>query len=185
MEFTLVSHSVIQSYSQSLQAPLSRGFSRQEHRSGLPFPSPGSSRPRGWTQVSCTAGRFFTILATREAQLLTKHKQEKVTIVHTTPWMTPKGTLLSERSRSQTVTYCLTPFTCLLEKDTADGMENRFTASRIRRGRGETSGIAGSSFGGYRNCSESWLWWWLQESIRCVKVHRCIHVKDQSYCILI
>ena len=32
----------------------------------FPF-SKGSSQPRDWTQVSCTAGRFFTIWATREA----------------------------------------------------------------------------------------------------------------------
>ena len=29
--------------------------------------SKGSSQPRDWTQVSCIAGRFFTIWATREA----------------------------------------------------------------------------------------------------------------------
>ena len=47
------------------QAPLSMGFSRPEHWSGLPCPSQGSG---GWssqlkdrTQISCTAGRFFTI----------------------------------------------------------------------------------------------------------------------------
>ena len=33
----------------------------------MPF-SRGSSWPRDWTQVSCIAGRFFTIWATREAQ---------------------------------------------------------------------------------------------------------------------
>ena len=33
----------------------------------FPF-SRGSSQPRDWTQVSCTAGRFFTSWATREAQ---------------------------------------------------------------------------------------------------------------------
>ena len=110
------------------QAPLSIWFSRQEHWSGLPFPSPGdlpdpgieprsptwqadslpsevqvqvvqlsptlcdpmgytvhgilqarilewvafpysrgSSRPRAQSQVSCIAGRFFTIWVTREA----------------------------------------------------------------------------------------------------------------------
>ena len=32
----------------------------------IPFSS-GSSRPRDWTQVSCIAGRFFTMWATREA----------------------------------------------------------------------------------------------------------------------
>ena len=30
----------------------------------------GSSQPRDWTQVSCIAGMFFTIRATREAQRL-------------------------------------------------------------------------------------------------------------------
>ena len=35
---------------------------------GLPFPSPkGSSQPRDRTHIFCTAGRFFTIWATREA----------------------------------------------------------------------------------------------------------------------
>ena len=33
----------------------------------IPF-SKGSSWPRGWTRASCTAGRFFTIWAIREAQ---------------------------------------------------------------------------------------------------------------------
>ena len=31
-------------------------------------PSRGSSQPRYWTEVSCIAGKFFTIWATREAQ---------------------------------------------------------------------------------------------------------------------
>jgi len=45
------------------------GFSRQEYWSGLPFPSPGeSSQPRDWIRVSCIAGRFFTVWATREAR---------------------------------------------------------------------------------------------------------------------
>ena len=44
------------------QAPLSLGFSRLEHWSGLPFPSPGeSSQPRDQTRVSHNAGGFFTI----------------------------------------------------------------------------------------------------------------------------
>ena len=43
------------------QTPLSMDFPRQEYWSGLPFPSSrGSSQPRDRTQVSCTAGRFFT-----------------------------------------------------------------------------------------------------------------------------
>ena len=35
----------------------------------IPF-SRGSSQPRDWTQVSCTAGRFFTVWATREDCLM-------------------------------------------------------------------------------------------------------------------
>ena len=56
------------------QAPLSMGFSRQEYRSGLPFPSPGeSSRPRDRTQVSYIAGRRFNLWATKEAQGSSKY----------------------------------------------------------------------------------------------------------------
>ena len=40
----------------SHQAPLSMGFSRQEHWSGLPFPPPGIK-----SISSVLAGRFFTI----------------------------------------------------------------------------------------------------------------------------
>ena len=59
------------------QAPLSMGFSRQEHWSvtgvllenNPVFPSPrGSSQPRNQTWVSCLAGRFFTYYTTREVQ---------------------------------------------------------------------------------------------------------------------
>ena len=48
-------------------APLSMGFPRWEHWSGLPFPSSGtSSPPRDCNQ----AGRFFTIWAPREALVM-------------------------------------------------------------------------------------------------------------------
>ena len=43
------------------------GFSRQEHWSRWPF-SRGSSWPRNWTLVYCTAGRFFTVRATRSSK---------------------------------------------------------------------------------------------------------------------
>ena len=49
------------------QAPLSMGFSWHEYWSGFSF-SRGFSQPRDWTQVSCIAGRFFTVWAAREAQ---------------------------------------------------------------------------------------------------------------------
>ena len=69
-ESVSVSHSIMSDsatpWTVACRAPLSMGFSRQEYWSGLPFPSVGSSWPRDRTQVSCTAGRFFTIYATRE-----------------------------------------------------------------------------------------------------------------------
>ena len=53
------------------QVPLSMGYSRQKYWSGVAIPfSRGSSWPRDWTRVSCIAGGFFTIWATREAQTL-------------------------------------------------------------------------------------------------------------------
>ena len=59
-------------WARARQAPLSMGFSRQEYWSGLPCPSPEvlpnpGIKPRDRTQVSCIAGRFFTVWATREA----------------------------------------------------------------------------------------------------------------------
>ena len=49
------------------QAPLSVRFSKQDHWSGLPFPSPGDLRDPGTEPVSLTspalAGRFFTTSA--------------------------------------------------------------------------------------------------------------------------
>ena len=51
----------------SPQAVLSMGFSRQQYWRGLPVPSVQEIFPRDWTQVSCIAGRFFTIWATCEA----------------------------------------------------------------------------------------------------------------------
>ena len=47
------------------QPPPSRGFSRQEYWSGLPFPSPSWPRDGSW--VSLVTGRCFTVWATREA----------------------------------------------------------------------------------------------------------------------
>ena len=52
------------------QAPLSIGLSRQECWSELPFLSPGDlPNPGMEAWVSCTAGRFFTDWATREASV--------------------------------------------------------------------------------------------------------------------
>ena len=54
------------------QASLSMGFSRQEHRSGLPYPPPGDLPGPGIERASlmspAVAGVFFTTRATWEAQ---------------------------------------------------------------------------------------------------------------------
>ena len=55
----------------TLQPPLSMGFSRQEHQSGLPCPPPGDLPDSGIEHASlmspALAGGFFTTSATREA----------------------------------------------------------------------------------------------------------------------
>ena len=56
------------------QAPLSMEFSRKKSWVSIPF-SRGFSQPRDRIQVSCTADRFFTVWATREAK---DGKKEKV-----------------------------------------------------------------------------------------------------------
>ena len=54
------------------QTPLSMGFSRQEYRRGLPFPTPGDLPDPGIEPMSpALRGRFFTTSATREALCFT------------------------------------------------------------------------------------------------------------------
>ena len=54
------------------QAPLSRGFPRQESWSGLPFPSPGDLPNQGIEPTSpALAGRFFTAETPGKAPKLT------------------------------------------------------------------------------------------------------------------
>ena len=54
----------------AFQAPLSPGILQARLLQWVTIPfSRGSSRPRDGTQVSCIAGRFFTVWATREAPL--------------------------------------------------------------------------------------------------------------------
>ena len=59
-------------WSAARQAPLSLGFSRQEHWNGLPFPSPGDLPNPGMEPESLVspelAGEFFTKSTTWEAQ---------------------------------------------------------------------------------------------------------------------
>ena len=64
------------SWTVACQAPLSMDFSRQEHWSGLPFPSPVDLP----TWVSCIAGRFFTIWSPREAHQFSSVTQSCLTL---------------------------------------------------------------------------------------------------------
>ena len=58
---SVVSDSFATVWTVARQAPLSMGFSRQKHRSGLPCPPPGDLPDPGTKPVSPTlAGRFFT-----------------------------------------------------------------------------------------------------------------------------
>ena len=67
------------------QAPLSMGFSRQEHWSGLPSPPPGDLPYSGTKPASLTSpAGFFTISATWETQRCTiaDFKLTRVLILH-------------------------------------------------------------------------------------------------------
>ena len=64
------------------QAPLSMGFSRQEHWSGLPCPPAGDLPNPGIKPTSvmspALAGRFFTTNATWEAQFTPTNDQSEL-----------------------------------------------------------------------------------------------------------
>ena len=56
-------------------------------RVAIPF-FRGSFRPRGWTQVSCVAGGFFTIWATRKAQIISYLKANYcILLFHTSVYL--------------------------------------------------------------------------------------------------
>ena len=58
--WSVMSDSFVTPWTVAHQAPLSMGFPRHEYWSALWLLLQGSSWPRDWTHVSCTAGRFFT-----------------------------------------------------------------------------------------------------------------------------
>ena len=73
-------------WTETHQAPLSMGFSRQEYWSGLPFVSPGDLPDPGIKPVSlmspASACRFFTTSATWEAHILQYIYTESHHVVH-------------------------------------------------------------------------------------------------------
>ena len=63
--------------------------------SGWPFPSPGgSSQPRDRTQVSCIAGRRFTLWAARKATSLKQQQSRKFMVLNT--FIRKQGVKISE-----------------------------------------------------------------------------------------
>ena len=61
------------------QAPLSMGITQASTLEWVAMPSSrGSFQPEDWTQVSCIAGRFFTIWAKREDPLICWSQHEKM-----------------------------------------------------------------------------------------------------------
>ena len=77
-----VSHSVFLLFATpwtiACRVPQSMEFSRQEYWSELSFPSPADLPDLGIKWVSCIAGRFFTLWATREATWEAKKLGDKV-----------------------------------------------------------------------------------------------------------
>ena len=78
-------------WTESCQAPLSMGFFRQEHWSGLPCPPPGDLPDPGVEPVglvSCMASRFFTTGATWGTQAkLYRHDNEHFWIIYKELWV--------------------------------------------------------------------------------------------------
>ena len=70
-------------------------------------PSRGSSQPRDWTQVSCIAGRFFTIWATREALQCTEsvHKRYPLKLSSSSPLWLGQGPWKAELYYPNSVSF--------------------------------------------------------------------------------
>ena len=57
-----------------------------------------SSQSRDWTQISCTAGEFFTIWATREAHSMSKRYRNLLQSTNTHSFLLPKSQYLPIRT---------------------------------------------------------------------------------------
>ena len=87
---SILSDSFVAPWTIAYRALLSMGFSRQEHWSGLPFPSPD------------IAIHWNINKTTNNSEIL-------MHAINTT-WMNPENRMLSGRSQSQKATYCTIPF---------------------------------------------------------------------------
>ena len=98
--------------------------------------SRGSSQLRNWTQVSCIAGRFFTVWATRPA-----HKKNIAAPIAAT-WMGLGFVILSEVRKRETNTmfhlYMKSKisykWTYLQDRNRLTGLENKFIVAKGERG---------------------------------------------------
>ena len=81
---TIMKYNSVTPWTVAHQAPLSMGIFQARILKWVAMPSSSrSSQPRDWTQVSRTAGGFFTVWATREAL---KH-----TTIHLLEWLEPSS----------------------------------------------------------------------------------------------
>ena len=88
------------------QTPLSRGFSRQEYWSRLPFPSPGNLPDQGIETVSLISpilvDGFFTTRATWEAQdTLRKFKSHNIAGEKCGSWLKRVQLLVEDKEKSE------------------------------------------------------------------------------------
>ena len=89
------------------QTPLSLGFPRQEHYSGLPFPSPGNLPQTGIEPTSpARAGTFFTTESTAS-----DIKQNEIMPFEVT-WMDLETVILSEVSQTGEDKYHMISLIC-------------------------------------------------------------------------
>ena len=95
-------------------APLSLGILQARILEWVAMPSSrGTSRPRDWTQVSHTAGRFFTIWATREAPCTAYWNKKYRNIVKQLwqPWNSGLRLSLLQLSPQDFIRFLLSPAT--------------------------------------------------------------------------
>ena len=130
------------------QAPLSMGFSRQEHWSGSACPSPGESSQRDQTHTSCsscTAG-FFTSETSREAQLRQHYAPLRQEVTRAIVVYFPVLILSRTLGFWSTASFCVPPFPVgrILASfsvfDPPWGPKRRFKWLPIREGRGYRNG---------------------------------------------
>lgn len=163
LELNITYYMILQSYSQLLpleqwklsftQKPVHRYvqqlYLQLPHTGYYPMPSTGEWRSKLWYI------HMVAYLAIKRDELW----------IQATTCVTLEDIMLNKRSQTQKVTCCTLPFTWHSRKGKTVGSEKR---SVIVRGWSKEKGWlqrGKKEFGGWWNCSISWIWWCSRKSI--------------------